>query len=164
MKIAEMAKLVAVSMLVLVLGGCRREPKPVERSKGAFYSMSPYFRACADGTAYMLDSNQRLVWMVGDKAVRVECEDTFWAYDMESFLADAVGGLYAMGETDLWYIKDGKAAKVREVALDQIDAEEHSLTPATRLWSFLSAYGQSAYDLGQGQGFEEGLEQYRDAE
>ena len=111
--------------------------------------------SCADGTYYVVSGKSRFYWLIEGKAIPVDFEGQF----IDEILgADMDGGVYVISDKHLFYVKSGKATKVRVVK--QIDAPlaTNPVLKNSLLWSILSKYGGSAYKKGLLDGRKEGYE------
>lgn len=137
-------------LFILAIGGCGSK----EADKGPLHSDSPGFHACADGTVYMIGQGSLLLWLVKGKAVKVACNDDFSETALLSLFSDTTGGMYLMGTRHLWYVKGGKATKVSEVPLAQVDADQHQVSKTSLLWSLLERFSASVFWTGYNNGLE----------
>ena len=128
-------------VMIAVLGGvmywhvsCSGKKEEAEPApEGPTYSAYADFRRCADGTLYYIAEDETIYWIVKGKATPVEVPGGIAGmFDAE---ADPWGGLYVMGETDLFYLYAGKAIKVPVVKYDQILGTDYIVTPDTFRWS-----------------------------
>ena len=120
------------------LSGTKTAQKPVPDPLGKLAE----YRACADGTVYMITNEDgKVFWLVGAKATAVECPETIDAgYGCHG---DVKGGLYVQGKEHLWYLCEGAAAQVKEVPRNEIPEGEHLVTPMSVIWSA----GQETYEV-----------------
>jgi hypothetical protein len=132
------------------LFGSKPASKTVDDPLGA---LSKY-RACADGTVYMITDDGKVFWLVAGKATAVECPESISAgYGSHG---DIKGGLYLQGKDHLWYFYNGAAVQVKEVPRADISEEEHHVTTMSANWFMHQSYGQQG-------AYRAGLEAGRDA-
>ena len=151
-------------LVILAIGGCdskqkqTQKPAKTKSEKDPLQTYSPTFQACADGTAYMVAEDSLLLWLVDGKAVKVICDDDLSLATVSERISDPAGGMYLMGEKHFWYVKAGKATKVSEVPLSQIQPQVHQVSKASLLWSLLQRFGTSVFQAGEESGYDAGLE------
>jgi len=175
-RLTEMVKarraIVVMGLVGLVLvGGCKKDTTDNDTTgndaenanptkKNPLVMEFPTYVYCADSTAYMIDEDGVIVWLVGGKAVPVELPDTF-SYEVSACI-DASGGMYLMGDTHLWYVKAGKPRALEPVDRSDIQPSEHKVTQRSTQWSLLRAYAKAIYDKGHSSGVDDGRQQERD--
>jgi len=107
----------------------------------------------------MAGGDGHIYWLVEGKAFKVACEDEFAGWWEEGqFFADAEGGIYAVGDQHLWYMKTGKAIQVKQAVESEAPPEARAVTERTLMWSALAAYGKAVYRAGQDAGYQSGFE------